>query len=144
MTQTSPAGGPAEPDPTHAGPQQGPRPEDNTRFFLVVALLMLVIIALLSGLWLRAHLRAARLEAQVISARASGAKMEDFLKAYLTQNPPAEVVRGEPATRPAVLDGEAIAALRLSAEQATRLGLRPGDVVVVDPPATSGPASMPR
>lgn len=141
MTQTTPAK-PAEPDQASAGPQQGPRPEDNTRFFLVVALLMLLIIALLSGLWLRAHLRAARLEAQVISARASGAKMEDFLKAYVIQNPPAEFVRGQLATREAVLDGKATTLLRLSAEQAAKLGLGPGDLLVVDPPAADGPASM--
>ena len=79
----------------------------------------------------------------MIAARADRAKLEDFLKSYLMQNPPPQVVRSELTTRAAVLDGKDITLLRLSADQAIKLGLRPGDVLTVDHPAASAPASMP-
>jgi hypothetical protein len=141
MSQTTPTGTPPPAESTSPNSDQPPRPESDARFFLIVGVLMLVIIALLSGLWLRAHLRTAQLEAQVIAAHADRAKLEDFLKSYLLQNPPPQVVRGELTSRPAVLDGKDISLLRLGAEPAAKLGLRPGDVLVVDPPAASGPAS---
>ena len=135
MTDTTPTG--------TLPPAQPASPPSDARFFLIVGVLMLTIIALLSGLWLRAHLRKAQLEAQVLSARADRAKLEDFLKSYLLQNPPPQVIRSELTTRPAVLDGKDITLLRLDADLAVKLGLRPGDVLTVDPPAASGPASMP-
>jgi hypothetical protein len=135
MSQITPTGAPPPAQPTP--------PQSDARFFLIVCVLMLTIIALLSGLWLRAHLREAQLEAQVLSARADRTKLEDFLKSYLLQNPPSQVVRSELTTRPAVLDGAAITLLGLSADRAAKLGLRPGDVLTVDQPAASGPASMP-
>lgn len=142
MTLTPPTDDLPPTEPAPAPANLPARPEGDGRFFLIVGALMLTIIALLSGLWLRTHLRNAQLEAEVVAARSRRAKLEDFLKAYLLQNPPPEIIRGELATRPAVLDGKDITLLRLNAELAAKVGLRPGDVLTVDPPAASAPASM--
>lgn len=119
-------------------PRPGP---PDTRFLILVGTLLLAIIAILAGLWLRAHRRALRAEGQVASlqpladAHALGQRYVQELPKYLS------VPREALATRSVTLDGRTAQALRLPAAVGRLIGFEPGDVILVEPTATTAGAA---
>jgi hypothetical protein len=126
-----------------AGPTQGTL---DTRYLAVVAALTVMIIALLAWLWLhervalnaaRAELATARrspalsMQLQAALARAMAGPQSQPARPIQREDLPAETVNWNGVSRPA---------LRLSAAAGERIGLRPGDVVVVAPAPTTSSA----
>ena len=120
----------------------------DTRYLAVVGALTVMIIVLLAWLWLheRVALNAAR--AQLVAARqrsALGMQLQAALGRSLAgpQTQPAGPIQREDLPAETVnWNGSPRPVLRLSAEAGQRLGLRPGDAVLVAPatqPAASGP-----
>jgi hypothetical protein len=132
-------GGPAAP------PAQGTL---DSRYLAIVGALTVMIIVLLAWLWLheRVALNAAR--GQLVAARqrsALGMQLQAALGRSLAgpQTQPARPVQREDLPAETVnWNGVPRPVLRLSAEAGERIGLRPGDAVIVAPvtrPAATGP-----
>jgi cbb3-type cytochrome oxidase subunit 3 len=120
-------------------PQRPAQPE--ARFFLITAALLLLIIALLAVLWLRAHNRALAAETQALQLR-DQTDAQALLSRLMRDKPVYMTVPREAlATRPVELDGRQVLALRLPTELAEALGFRPGEVILVEPAPT--PATAP-
>lgn len=127
-----------------------PRPPAgaDAKYLLVVGGLLVLIVVLLAGLWLRERRRANAARAELaLTQRNTVARGQ--LQAALTQ-----MLRGRgPASRPRALQREDLPAetvtwnghprkvLRASAAAGERIGLLPGDVVVVAAPPATAPAN---
>ena len=124
--------------------------EINTRFTIIAGSLLLVIIALLAGLWASMRTRAMRAERDVTALRsqlkfATGAGVrfsggpgspdamiqQMVAKAIRRHKVQPENLRAEQVH----LNGRDVKALRLPADVAEKFGFSPGDVIIVDEPA---------
>ena len=139
---------PPTPTPTPT-PAPAPTPGgSDAKYLLVVAGLMMTIVILLSVLWIRERRNVAHLQGELQIARRGAmrgdlqgalanmlaGKTEPRARALQRDDLPAEVItwNGQPRT-----------VLSVSAAAGQRLGLWPGDVIVVTPPPASGPATQP-
>jgi len=124
--------------------EQGrPRPAGaDMRFLVVTAALLLLIIALLAGLWLSMRVRAARAERQLQQLRQERDARELFRRALAEAPFRVTVERETLETRDVTLDGRAVRALLLPGRLAEAMGLRPGDTVLVQQ-TTTAPATAP-
>jgi hypothetical protein len=118
----------------------GDSPHADQRFFYLVIALLLLIIALLGGLWVSTRARALQAErlADRLSRQEEGGRI--LLRELLKEQPlPVRVYRAGLASRPATLDDKTVSVLHLPARMAETLGFLPGDVVVVEqaPPTTA-------
>jgi len=121
-------------------PRPGDRRETDERFLLLVGALMLVIMALLAGLWLRAHVRATRAELRLKPLVKRNSDLEETLKGLvLSKGFPAKVDRAGLASQPVRIDGRPVGALRLPAGMAESLGFEAGDVIIVEQRTASRP-----
>ena len=139
---------PPTPTPTPT-PAPAPTPGgSDAKYLLVVAGLMMTIVILLSVLWIRERRNVAHLQGELQIARRGAmrgdlqgalanmlaGKTEPRARALQRDDLPAEVItwNGQPRT-----------VLSVSAAAGQRLGLWPGDVIVVAPPPASEPATQP-
>jgi hypothetical protein len=88
-----------EPRPPGPGSgEQRPAQEVNLRFFLIVGVLMVMIIALLAGLWLRERVRATRAEYELRQMSSQNRMLEALVeKIIFAQQTPTT----QPTTAPA-------------------------------------------
>ncbi len=133
------------PSPTTPPPAPG---STDARYLLVVAGLMMTIVILLSVLWIRerqnvAHLRdqlqiarqgSIRGDLQGAMARMLAGQAEQQARALQRDDLPAQTVtwNGQPRT-----------VLSVSTAAGQRMGLEPGDVIVVATPPAAAPTSQP-
>ncbi len=118
-------------------PSEPPPPAD-TKFVTMVGVLLLTIIVLLAGLWLRTRRRARRAEQLVSDFVRQRDRLGPAIEQAMAEHAKRLSVRREQLlTRPVNLNGREVAALHLPAEQAQRIGFQPGDVIVVDQPTTA-------
>ncbi|HET6427859.1 MAG TPA: AbrB/MazE/SpoVT family DNA-binding domain-containing protein [Phycisphaerae bacterium] len=124
---------------------QAPTPARNeTTFLMIAGGLMVLIMALLAGLWLKASRRAAAAEDQLAQLRRrDAASLAEFKELLRSQPLIPAVDRDALPTREAVLDGKPVRAFRLPADVAERIGLAPGDVVLVEPAPATAPSTGP-
>ena len=135
----------------------------DTKFVIITGSLLLVIIALLAGLWASMRTRAMRAESDVTALRsqlkfATGAGVrfsgtpgspEAMLQQMVSKAMRRHKVQRENLqTEQVNLNGRDVKALRLPADAAEKFGFMPGDVIIVDkPPPTTAPVpitTMPR
>ena len=121
--------------------------EIDTRFMIIAGSLMLLIIALLAGLWLRMRVRAIRAESELAQLRPMVRNKQDvkmLLAESLRRNPiHITVQRDSLKTEQVNINGLDVKALRLPANAAEIIGFRPGDVIIVEktPPTTTAPTT---
>lgn len=129
-------------DPSSApGPAAQTTQSDN-RFSIAVAILMLLIVALVTTLWLRANRRALNAELQVQQLLVQDQKLQSMLQQLLLQKPPQfNIVRQTLPTRKATLDGRPVQALVLASDLGQMIGFEPGDVILVAEKPAAGPTS---
>ena len=117
-----------------------PPPASSDMRFLVAAMaLMVVVTALLAGLWLSMRARAiqaegelARLRPQLDSGRYITALFERALKEGSVTMP---IVDRDSLPAVAVkLNGQDVTALEIDARTGASLGFAPGDVIIIQPP----------
>ena len=126
--------------------------EIDTRFAIVAGVLLLVIIALLAGLWLRMRTRALRAERDAAALRsqlkfATGAgvrftgspeSLDAMLQQMASKAMRRQAVRRESLeTKQVHLNGRDVQVLRLPVDTAERFGFSPGDVIIVDKSPTT-------
>ena len=134
----------------------------DTRFVIIAGSLLLVIIALLAGLWtsmrtraMRAERDVAALQSQLKLATGAGVRFSGgpgSLDAMLNQMTSKamrrhKVQRENLRAEQVHLNGRDVKALHLPADAAEKFGFMPGDVIIVDepPPTTTSPiTTMPR
>ncbi len=135
----------------------------DTKFVIIAGSLLLVIIALLAGLWASMRTRAMRAERDVVALRtqlkfATGVGVRfscgpGSLNAMLQQMTSKAMLRHKVQreslrTEQVHLNGLDVNALHLPADKAEKFGFIPGDVIIVDkPPPTTTTApitTMPR
>lgn len=124
----------------------------DSRFAIIAGALMLLIIALLAGLWLRMRARAMRAESELAQLRPMVRNKQDvqmLLAESLRRHPLQVTVQRESLkTEQVHLNGRDVKALHLPADAAETFGFMPGDVIIVDkPPPTTTTApnkTMPR
>ena len=130
----------------------------DTKFVIIAGSLLLVIIALLAGLWASMRIRAMRAERNAVALRSqlklatgmgvrfSGAP--GSLDAMLNQMTSKAMLRHKVQreslqTEQVHLNGRDVKALRLPADAAEKFGFTPGDVIIVDePPPTTTTAPI--
>ena len=121
-------------------------PTSDGRFLAVAIALMLLIMALLAGLWLRMRARALRAEATLARVVPPARQRQDvadlFRQAVRDKRVLLTIGRDRLATRPARIDGRDVTAFGLSPAEGVAWGLRPGDVIIVAT-APAAPASAP-
>ncbi len=124
-----------------------PAPQAPGRFVFIVGVLMVMIVALLAGLWLRARIRATTAEFAAAQLRERNDKLEALVGRILLGGAiqPA-VARSSLQTKAVHVDGREITALRLPAAMAKTWGFEPGDVILADraAPPTTTTATQPR
>jgi LPXTG-motif cell wall-anchored protein len=128
-----------------AGEEKPPTGPTNTTFLTIVGVLLVMIIALLSGLWLRERTRAGRAEAdlrRLVQAHRDLVGRNENLRAMAQGLLGKEALRlsidrAGLQTRPVRLDGREVTALSLPADLAEAVGFAPGDVIVVEMPMTT-------
>lgn len=132
-----------------ATPQQGhdkaPAQQSDARYLLVVCGLLLLIIILLSYLWIKEKrtngVLVRRVEAMSqLQTMANRGQLERFLAAQNGASA-TPLDRGELATRVVDFDGESRTVMLVGAAAGRRIGLQPGDVIVVSPPPTTQPTT---
>jgi hypothetical protein len=120
----------------------------DARYLLVVAGLMMTIVILLSVLWIHERRNVAHLQDQLQIAR-RGAMRGDLqgalanMLAGQTEPRARALQRDDLPAETVTWNGRPRTVLRVSAAAGQRLGLWPGDVIVVTPPPASGPATQP-
>lgn len=139
----------APPPPSPRNDPPSPAAQLNQRFVMIVGVLLLMIIALLAGLWLRERVRAARAE-----VRAAQAQEELRLRAKWTAQRALESLiesRGGGlhvvSTQELTINGKKTEAFKISPDLANEIGFGPGDVIIVEQPpptTTTAPATRPR
>ena len=117
-----------------------PPAASDTRFLVVAMALMMVVMALLAGLWLSMHVRATRAEGELRRLRPQLEKARDMTALFERALKEGSLL--EPAvdrdSLPAVavkLNGRDVKALELDAGTGESMGFAPGDVIIVLPPA---------
>jgi len=128
---------------------EGSSQQPDTRFLVAVGGLLLVVIVLLAGLWLRMRRRAERAESQIAELARQRSQIGAAVQQVMAEHAAGLAVEREALEpRRVTLDGRQVTALRLPAGEGERLGFQPGDVILVESaPATapaSGPATRPR
>jgi hypothetical protein len=117
-----------------------PPPAGSDMRFLVAAMaLMVVVTALLGGLWLSMRARAIRAESELSRLRPQLHRSRDvtalFERALKEGSLLPPVVDRDSLPAVAVkLDGREVNALRLDARMGESMGFAPGDVIIVQPP----------
>ncbi len=129
-----------------------PAASTDGRYLLIVGGLLLAIIVILAALWLRERQAAVSARADLARLRARGvgqARLQQALGRMMAASRPAGRGAGVRAIPREDLPSETVrwngrprTVLRLGAGAGRRIGLEPGDVIVVSPPA-SGPATAP-
>jgi len=117
----------------------------ETKYLVVVGGLMVLIIILLGALWLRERrisMTARRELAAVRRNAGAGGQLQAALGRMLAGTRPAArpLDRGELTRETVTWNGRPREVFRVGAAAGERVGLRPGDVVVVSGPATTSPA----
>lgn len=128
-------------------------PGTDTKFVIIAGSLLLVIIALLAGLWASMRTRAMRAERDVAALRtqlkfATGAGVRfsgsPGSRNAMLQQMVAKAMRRHKVQRENLraeqvqLNGRDVKALRLPTKTAETFGFTPGDVIIVDkPPPTT-------
>ena len=121
-----------------------PPPRADAKFLVATASLLLLIIALLAGLWLSAHRRATSAEREIHRLRQQGDAQALFREAIEKKRFFLAVDRRGLRSSTVGLDGRAVRALRLPSEVGESLGFRAGDVILIDPaPATATAPATP-
>jgi len=129
--------------------EKPPTPEEGTdsKFVFVVGALMLLIVVLLAGLWLRERRRAlaAERDATALRGRLKGPTVPPAMRRALQAQFEELIFQRDALPKRAVtLNGRATEAFGLSAKAAAAIGgFRPGDVIVVQPPAATASAPAP-
>ena len=126
--------------------QTSEAPRADSRFIIAVGGLLLLIIALLAGLWIKQRKRAQRAEQTVVTLTQQKSGMAILTRQEMQDRVSRMTVHREDLeTRQVTLDGRKLTALRLPAGDAQRLGLRAGDIVLVDqaPTTATAPATRP-
>ena len=135
---------PATPGDEGAGK---PAPQAPARFLFIVGVLMVMIVALLAGLWLRARIRATTAEFAAAQLQDRNDKLEALLGRILLGGAiQPKVARDSLQTKPVRIDGREVTALRLPAAMAKTWGFEPGDVILADRAAAAATttATQPR
>ncbi len=139
---------PPTPTPTPT-PAPAPTPGcSDAKYLLVVAGLMMTIVILLSVLWIRERRNVASLQGELQIAR-RGAMRGDLqgalanMLAGQTEPRARALQRDDLPAETIAWNGQPRTVLRISAAAGQRLGLWPGDVIVVAPPPATGPATQP-
>ena len=115
----------------------------DAAFFIITSALLVVIIVLLAALWLRAQRRAFAAEMKALRLQQQQRGAELLLRA-LQEGRLAPVLDRDRLKRSTVnLDGREVHALRLPPDLAEALGLRPGDVVIVERRAVATTGTAP-
>ena len=131
---------PIQPGPGRAEEtSKPPAQEVNVRFLMIVGVLMMMILALLTGLWLRERVRAARAELALSRVTGRHADLERMVRQLvMAKSLPLQVGREGLAAETVRLNGREVTALRLPPELAEIIGFKGGDVILCDqPPATT-------
>jgi hypothetical protein len=134
---------------TQPPPTTTPAPGgSDAKYLLVVAGLMMTIVILLSVLWIRERRNGAILRGELEIARRGA--MRGNLQGALANM---LAVQADPQSRALQRDdlpaqtvtwnGQPRTVLSVSAAAGQRMGLRPGDVIVVAPPPATEPATQP-
>jgi hypothetical protein len=118
----------------------------DTRFLVAAMALMVVVTALLAGLWLSMRARAFRAERELSRLRPQLRKARDvtglFERALKEGTVTMPVVDRESLPAEAVkLDGRDVKALKINARTGESMGFAPGDVIIVQPPAPATSAA---
>lgn len=120
---------------------------NDARFVIVTSSLLLLVIALLAGLWLRMRTRALRAEQQVTmliktqrageGVRFSGGpnKLDAVIQQMVAKARSRAVNRDNLRAEKVKFNGRAVKAIYLPADAAKTLGFKPGDVIIVEKPA---------
>ncbi len=123
------------------------QPASDAKYMLIVSGLLMGIVILLSVLWMRERRNVASLNAQLRVA-SRGAITGQFSSNDMTrmfagrQMPQARPLQREDLPAETVKwNGQPRTILRVSASAGQRMGLRPGDVVLVTSPPASAPAT---
>ncbi len=136
------------PTPTPA-PTPTPTPgSSDAKYLLVVAGLMMTIVILLSVLWIRERRNVGILQGELEIARrgAMRGKLQGELTRLMTgkAEPQARALQRDDLPPETVTwNGQPRTVLHVSAAAGQRLGLEPGDVIVVAPPTATEPATQP-
>jgi hypothetical protein len=119
--------------------------QSDRAFYLLVTGLLIIIIALLAFLWLRERRAGGDLQQQMAEMELAFKQQRQALGQMLVAEARSQIDRDMLAARTLELDGQPRQALMISAKAAERIGLRPGDVLIVgEAPATRpSPATMP-
>ena len=113
---------------------QTPPQEIDKRFLFAVGGLLIVIILLLVGLWLRMRRKVIRLQTDIalLQQRLKGPALPDGVRQAMEVQF-REIRRDALPTRPVRLEGRDVTAFRISAHQAAAFGgFLPGDLILVD------------
>jgi hypothetical protein len=118
----------------------------DTRFVLIAAGLLVLIMGTMAVLWLRERNRRQEAERQLVETRGQlrqllGAQVQGMLGGGAPSGPavPVDQMQFERVT----LDGEPVRAIRIPAATARPLGLRPGDVLLVSEAPATRPTTAP-
>ena len=119
--------------------EESPPSSSDMRFMVVAVGLMVVVTALLAGLWLSMRARAIGAESELARLRPELDKHRDvtavFERAVKDGWLPIRVVdRSELPTVTVKLDGREVKALTLGARIGESIGFAAGDVIIVQPP----------
>ena len=133
---------PDEPNDTKQPPEAPSGASSDAKYMMAIGGLMILIIGLLAALWLKERARANRAAESVAAMRRlTSTELGRFLgdqgqtvRPLQRDDLPSETVDWNGAPRKVLLVGAAAG---------VRLGLRPGDVLVVAPAPTSTPATAP-
>lgn len=137
----------ARPQPESAPPRETPdaSEESDARFLWLVAGLSVMIVLTLAGLWTMEYRQRIHAQTDIMEMeRALGEqkKKMQFLGMALA-NQGGRLVREELPTQTVTLQGQPQTVLLLAAPMAARIGLLPGDLLWVTPPAKPSPENAP-
>ena len=130
-------------------PTPTPAPgNSDARYLLVVAGLMMTIVILLSVLWIRERRSVAILQGELEIARRGAIRggLQGELTRLMTgqaEQQSQALQRDDLPAQTVTWNGQPRTVLSVSAAAGQRMGLRPGDVIVVAPPPATGPATRP-
>ena len=116
-----------------------PPTSSDTRFLVATMALMVVVMALLAGLWLSMRARATRAESELARLRPQLRRGRDmtalFERALKDGSLTIPLVDRDSLPAVAVkLNGQDVKALEVDARMGESMGFAPGDVIIVQPP----------
>lgn len=116
-------------------------PEPDSRFNLIVTILLVVIIIALAGLWIVERGRRMRAETALIEEQVNSQKQIQSVGQVMLQQigQMSSINRDQLATQQVDWNGQSRTVLLLSASEGEKLGFIPGDAILV----TSPPAILP-